>query len=228
MTMYPVNDVYAAVQGEGRLAGAAMVLVRLQGCAVGCPWCDTRETWARDEACRAERLEDALGTNPRWAWCGAADLARFARGVAAGPRWALVTGGEPADHDLRPLARRLSAAGFRTALETSGTADGHLRGGPGLFDWVCVSPKFDMPGGKPVLDRVLEQANELKFVVGRPADVARAEAVVGALAEPGLGGRVVSLQPVSLSEKATKLCLETVIRRGWCLSLQAHKILGCR
>lgn len=41
MTVYRVNDIYTTVQGEGCQTETAMVLLRLQGCGVGCPWCDT-------------------------------------------------------------------------------------------------------------------------------------------------------------------------------------------
>jgi 6-pyruvoyltetrahydropterin/6-carboxytetrahydropterin synthase len=44
VTSYVVNDIYTCIQGEGVQTGVAMVLLRLQGCAVGCPWCDTKET----------------------------------------------------------------------------------------------------------------------------------------------------------------------------------------
>jgi 7-carboxy-7-deazaguanine synthase len=221
--LYAANDLYAAIQGEGCLAGTAMVLVRLHGCPVGCPFCDTKETWSLDDANRVGTLDEALGTNPRWCEADAPTIAAFTRERFPGPRWALVTGGEPADQDLGPLVRALHAAGYKTAVETSGTARGHVGVG---FDWVCVSPKFAMPGGRPVLPDVLRGADEIKMVIGKPADLDTLEA---ALANLDLSPWTqICLQPVSQSEKMTRFCAETAIRRGLRLSLQIHKSIGMR
>lgn len=218
-----ISDAYACIQGEGCLTGTAMVLVRLQGCGVGCPWCDTKETWALDRSNRVESLADALGTNPRYAEVDPAAIADFVALAFPGPRWALVTGGEPAEQPLGPLVRALQSRGYKVALETSGTATGHV---DAPFDWVCVSPKFAMPGGKPVLPDVLGAADEIKMVVARPSDLDTLDAAL-AVAQP-TPRTVICLQPVSQSEKMTRFCIETVLARGWRLSLQQHKTLGLR
>ena len=36
---------YTSIQGEGRFVGHPMTYVRLQGCPVGCNWCDSKYTW---------------------------------------------------------------------------------------------------------------------------------------------------------------------------------------
>jgi 7-carboxy-7-deazaguanine synthase len=220
---YAVNDLYAAIQGEGCLAGTAMVLVRLHGCGVGCPFCDTKETWRRDRARRVEGPSLALGTSPAWCEVGPIEIAAEARWHYPGPRWALVTGGEPAEQALGPLCAALHDAGFKVALETSGTAAGY-RGA--ALDWFCLSPKLGMPGCRAVLPDALEAADEIKHVVGRAADVA-------ALDELLQGVRLkeacaICLQPMSLNERATELCTRTVLERGWRLSLQTHRLLGLR
>ena len=40
-----VSETFRSLQGEGPSAGAPATFVRLQGCNVGCRWCDTRYTW---------------------------------------------------------------------------------------------------------------------------------------------------------------------------------------
>ena len=45
---YSINEIFASVQGEGLLAGTPAVFVRLQGCPVHCPWCDTKYSWKED------------------------------------------------------------------------------------------------------------------------------------------------------------------------------------
>ena len=47
---YPINEIFQTIQGEGVLTGVPAIFVRLQGCPVGCPWCDTRHTWVVDPA----------------------------------------------------------------------------------------------------------------------------------------------------------------------------------
>lgn len=39
------EDPYVSIQGEGRYVGMPMLFVRIQGCPVGCEWCDSYYTW---------------------------------------------------------------------------------------------------------------------------------------------------------------------------------------
>jgi len=98
-----VAEVFYSIQGEGATAGMPAVFVRLQGCSVGCAWCDTKYSWD-PEAGRAVDL-DALVDE-----------------AAAFPcRRAVVTGGEPLESSLFvPLLRSLGERGFTIEVETSG------------------------------------------------------------------------------------------------------------
>lgn len=40
-----LNEIFSSLQGEGPYAGLPMTFVRLQGCHVGCIWCDTKNSW---------------------------------------------------------------------------------------------------------------------------------------------------------------------------------------
>lgn len=225
---YALNDIYPTVQGEGCLAGTAMVVVRLHGCGVGCPWCDTKETWTFGALDQVDTIGEALGQNQKWCLASAVSIASYCRVFCPGPRWILLTGGEPAEQDLAALVAALHASGYKVAIETSGTALGHVGAG---CDWVCVSPKIGMPGGKTVDPAAVREAHELKQVVGKMDDVAN---LLGLLET--LHTRYhdtwrlpeICLQPVSCSEKATALCIAEVVKRGWRLSIQTHKILSLR
>lgn len=46
---YPINEMFQTLQGEGYFTGVPAIFIRLQGCPVGCAWCDTKHT---------EKLED--------------------------------------------------------------------------------------------------------------------------------------------------------------------------
>ncbi|HTY80605.1 MAG TPA: 7-carboxy-7-deazaguanine synthase QueE [Candidatus Bathyarchaeia archaeon] len=99
-----VAEVFYSIQGEGVTAGLPAVFVRLQGCTVGCSWCDTRYSW------------DPEGGRP-------VDVEALTLEASAFPcRHAVVTGGEPLESPLfAPLVRSLISAGFTLEVETSGT-----------------------------------------------------------------------------------------------------------
>jgi 7-carboxy-7-deazaguanine synthase len=223
LTKYRVNDVYPAIQGEGCLTGTAMVLLRLHGCEVGCPFCDTKETWETLPENNHIRLSEALGTNNRYATLLGVEISTYIRRILPGPKWILLTGGEPADQPLRDLVDSLHDAHYRVSIETSGTATGHLNAG---IDWICVSPKINMPGGRVVLPEAVEVADEVKFVIGRERDL---EIMHDFLATyPLKPGAQICLQPMSTNQKATELCIETVLALGYRLSVQTHKLLDLR
>lgn len=217
---YRVNDIYTCVQGEGCQTGLAMVMLRLQGCSVGCPWCDTKETWSLDGSALFPTIEAVLGANPRYAVVEADLVARYITIKHAGPRWVLISGGEPADQHLAPLVEALHDEGYKVAIETSGTASGVLGAG---IDWVCVSPKIGMPGGRVVLREVVDIADEIKHVVGKQDDITKLDMLLEHCSPKA--SAEVCLQPLSTSDKATQLCIDTVQRRGWRLSIQTHKYL---
>jgi 7-carboxy-7-deazaguanine synthase len=125
-TTYPLapQGVFWTIQGEGVLFGTPQVFVRLAGCNVGCPECDTDYTVA-------ERVD-------------VREVVRRVVNAAGGARWVWLTGGEPTVHDLATLVEELRTAGFRIALATAGVrAVTRGRGvlyPAGGFDFVSVSP----------------------------------------------------------------------------------------
>lgn len=216
-----INTIYFCIQGEGSLTGVPMILLRLQGCGVGCPFCDTRETWVVRSDAYTDDLDNALSHPAKWTRLSPSQIAyelrqRFPRSVD----WVLVTGGEPAEQELSGLVYALHDAGYNVALETSGTAIGHL---DAPFDWVCVSPKVGMPGGKPVLPKVLEKAHELKFVIGRQSDLAVMEDLLTQCTLPA--DTTICLQPMSQAPRATAMCVATCLEKGYRLSVQVHKYI---
>lgn len=141
---YPVVDHYYTIQGEGAFAGSAAYFIRLAGCDVGCPWCDTKESWS----VKGHPVVpiDVLGDHA----------------AASGSGIVVVTGGEPTMHQLAPLVDRLHKANIRVHLETSGAYPI-----TGAFDWVTLSPKKYKP---PVAENY-ERVNELKVIVAHRSDL---------------------------------------------------------
>src|SRR5205814_8777322 len=110
-------------QGEGPSAGTPAHFVRLQGCGVGCHWCDTKYSW--DTGAGREIPAGRVWSEARA--LGEASLL-------------VVTGGEPLEH---PGLARLLSPGLelwpRVEVETSGITPPPLSH-PRLF--YNMSPKL--------------------------------------------------------------------------------------
>lgn len=217
--MYNVNEIFETIQGEGTFTGVPSVFIRLQGCPVGCPWCDTRQTW--DTLPSDERDFGTIiakkGDSPLWTQVSEQGiLAHLTSNYTA--RHVVITGGEPCMFDLFPLTSLLESNGFRCQIETSGTYAVRATDNT----WVTVSPKINMRGKLPVLTEALERANEIKHPVGTESDIEKLDEL---LAPIDLSGKEVALQPISQKARATALCIQTCIARNWRLSVQTHKYL---
>ncbi len=219
-----VNDIYATIQGEGVHSGRPIIIVRLQGCGVGCPWCDTKQTWARGPAWRRDSFADARLVPPAWTLMDPDDIAATAETLCkAGPVPVVVTGGEPAEQPLASLVAALHAKQLPAHLETSGTALGHVGA---MFDWVCCSPKPNMPGNRPILCDALRPAHEVKWIVGKRSDLERLREFLDDHASDFRPDLVVSVQPLSQNVNATQLCVDASLALGYHVSIQVHKLLG--
>lgn len=222
---YPISDIYYSIQGEGQLAGTPMVILRFQGCDVGCPWCDTKYTWQILPQNEVATIDAALGDDPKYALMTSEDIIAYIKSNYPQSRWVLITGGEPARHNLSELANALNDARLFTALETSGTETGHL--GAGLC-YVTISPKIDMPGGMKIKPEAFQEVDEIKFVVASEKDLKKLEQLLVQTSGFRPPDCIISLQPVSTSKKATEICVKEVLNRGWNLSTQMHKYISLR
>jgi 7-carboxy-7-deazaguanine synthase len=223
--LLPVNEVFATVQGEGHHAGTAAVFIRLQGCGVGCPWCDTKHTWElnEDDAVPIDEVLKKTGSSGSWAWMPHHEIVAAVL-MLAPIQHVVITGGEPCDQDLRELTASLVRAGIMPQIETSGTAQVLCH----PDTWVTVSPKIGMPGRKRVLDEALARADEIKMPVGKQSDLATLTALLRPDGPVRLNAKVF-LQPLSRSERATQLCVDTVkAHPRWRLSVQIHAYLNIR
>lgn len=136
-TQYPIVEVFESIQGEGTFLGLGASFIRLAGCNLRCPWCDTEHSFDVQAASRLS-VDAILGT-----W-------RFTQPLV------VITGGEPTLYDLGPLVRELKKLGKYVTLETNGTNPVPDEWG---IDWVTVSPK---PGSNYAINC---RADELKYVV---------------------------------------------------------------
>ena len=219
---YPINEMFQTLQGEGFYTGVPAIFIRMQGCPVGCSWCDTKHTWEK-LADRETSLGDILVKNIESDAWGNADAEMLIDTIARQgwtARHVVITGGEPAIYDLRPLTSALEAAGFGCQIETSGTHSIHCSDAT----WVTVSPKVNMRGGYDVLPQALARADEIKHPVGRERDIEALDELLAGINDDKQ--RIIALQPISRKEAATTLCIDTCIARNWRLSMQTHKYLN--
>jgi organic radical activating enzyme len=205
-----VSEIFHSIQGEGPSAGTPAHFVRLQGCSVGCHWCDTKYSW--DAGAGREIPAGRIWAEVRG--LGEASLL-------------VVTGGEPLEHaGLERLLEQGLELWPRVEVETSGIAP-PLLSHPRLF--YNVSPK--LPSATPTWAAtwrasaawVAEPNATFKIVVGDPPDP---DDAVRLIAEHRIPTDRVMLMPEGLSDERVRahaqglaaLCRE----RGFRLSPRLH------
>lgn len=216
-----INEMFETIQGEGIYTGVPAIFVRLQGCPVGCPWCDTKHTWTLDEN-RIDTVDAVVNKNAESErYFGISELGLLAlfEQQRYQARHVVLTGGEPCMYDLTTLTTLLHEQGYTTQIETSGTFE--VRCAPDT--WVTVSPKINMKGGYEVLTSALQRADEIKHPVAMQKHIDELDALLSVLENPP---KNVCLQPISQQPRATELAIKTCIERNWRLSLQTHKYVG--
>jgi len=217
---YPVNEVFETIQGEGFFTGVPAIFVRLQGCPVGCAWCDTKHTWdvIEDNRVAPELVIQVDGTIGRWAELTAEALISNFKIKGFTAKHVVITGGEPCLHDLLPLTESLNRSGYATQIETSGTFEVICS----EKTWVTVSPKINMKAGLPILEQALIRANEIKHPVATQSHIDDLDCLLKGIP---LDEKTISLQPISQKSRATELAMRICIERNWRLSIQTHKYL---
>jgi 7-carboxy-7-deazaguanine synthase len=209
-----IAETFYSIQGEGATAGVPAVFVRLQGCTVGCGWCDTKYSW------------DPAGGRE-------VELPALLEEVGAFPcRRVVITGGEPLESALfPPLAAALAERGYVVEVETSGTRAPADEADAGI-QW-NVSLKLSS-SGVPEDTRVNPAAIRAfrargawwKFVVSEPGEVGEVLGLAGRFALPR--DRIL-LQPEGLRAEAlasrTPWLVEACKTHGFRFSPRLHILI---
>lgn len=131
---YRINEIFYSLQGEGYFTGTPAVFLRMSGCNLKCPFCDTAHEDYTEMS--PVQIAEALRTYPA--------------------RHVVITGGEPSLQLDQMLVDLLHDEGWFIQIETNGT--NQL---PEEIDWVTCSPK-PRPTGEITVR--LRHIDELKVV----------------------------------------------------------------
>jgi len=193
----PLMESFYTIQGEGFFSGSPAFFIRLGGCDVGCHWCDTKDSWDIEKfpLVTIDEIIDQV--------------------IESKANIAVITGGEPLMHNLKPLTLALKRQNIKVHLETSGAYPLS-----GEWDWICLSPKKFLPP----LEDILEKANELKVIIYNKDDFKWGE---------NYRTQVTSSCKLYLQPEwgQTDLMIDQIkchIQENpdWMLSVQTHKYLG--
>lgn len=137
-----INEIFWSFQGEGLRAGVPSIFLRLAGCQIKCPYCDTKYAWDRGRSMPLPEILDEIDKQKK----------KYPASQV------VITGGEPLEQDLAELVDSLKKKDFFIAIETNGVEYADL-----AIDWWTVSPK-DVTGY--VVNKGLEKRiDEIKLIV---------------------------------------------------------------
>jgi 7-carboxy-7-deazaguanine synthase len=212
-----VFKVWPTIQGEGPYAGKPAVFVRLAGCNLQCPLCDT----------------DYTSTRRKYSLFGLANKVDSVSAQEAGLpiKLVVITGGEPFRQKLAPLVQELYRRDYIVQIETNGTL--YEEKFPHDQVTLVCSPKT------PSLNKQLApHIHAFKYVVeygkvdhrdGLPTSVLGLE--LRAARPPDEFRGTVYVQPCDhqdpfLNKQNMHQAIDSCMRFGYRLCLQMHKYAG--
>ena len=104
-----INSVFYTIQGEGPFAGRPAIFVRLAGCNLQCPFCDT--DYSTKVTLSPEQIHLLMRTNITF---------QAVTPLAKKPL-VVITGGEPFRQNITPFIKYLFKRGYPVQIETNGT-----------------------------------------------------------------------------------------------------------
>lgn len=211
---------FYTIQGEGPFCGEPAIFVRLAGCNLQCPGCDTDYTSTRTRvSCAVLR--------------GKVDELRVDEYPDAPRPLVVITGGEPFRQNIAPFCRSLLRGGYKVQIETNGT----LPPPPNLEHDVSIvcSPKT----GK-INEETAKRIHSLKYVVKAGLLVPRDGLPIRSLDHPcspsvakppdGFKGKIY-IQPMDENNlhdnhRNIEAAKYSCMNHGHTLQLQVHKLIN--
>lgn len=217
------HSMFYTIQGEGPFAGHPAIFIRLAGCNLQCPGCDTEYTFGR-EAWDINRICDAALS--------------IAKGNA-GCDLVVITGGEPLRQVIGPLIYKLTwLLNFKVQIESNGVfaPDPELQT---MLSWtdgrvsLVVSPKTSK-----INDEAASFASAFKYVLDHrsvdPEDglpmLALGHPAKTGVARPRFG-RPIYVNPfdagdVEENKKNLAAVVASCMKYGYIAGVQMHKIMN--
>lgn len=214
-----VHHMFPTIQGEGPFAGYPAIFLRLYGCNLKCPFCDTDYTSQCNPMLPATILEKAR--NMLYSKVQPYRLDYLL----------VITGGEPFRQNLTPICDLFIAHGWKVQIETNGTLS------PGVtFPWehvtVVCSPKTGRIHNDILAHAAFKyvlEAGQIDPLDGLPLNTLGQHEQV-AVAKPHSSAitriYVQALDEQDAVKNAANLAAasESAMRYGYRLSVQTHKI----
>lgn len=209
-----VHSIFKTIQGEGPFAGKPSIFIRLSGCNLQCPFCDTDYT-TQNIPLSVESIIDRVN---------------LIRGKIP---LVVLTGGEPFRQNISKLCREFAYKGIHVQVETNGT----------LFvkDMPTASPFFTIvcsPKTPSLHPDIIAHANFYKYILqhgntskhdGLPTKTMGTNVPI--CRPPNLKSHMVYVQPLDegdemKNQENANACIQSCYDFGYTLSVQVHKIIG--
>lgn len=203
-----VVEIFNSIEGEGKRAGELSTFIRLAGCNLRCPYCDTKYSW---DASEAKDMDVSKILQTVW------DL---------GVRNVTLTGGEPLVHPgVQGLLQQLVDSGCYVNVETNGSVDVEPFRRPQVFFTVDYKGPSSGQEEKMCLPmfKKLREGDVLKFVVGTQEDLDRARMITKLLCPDCwvyISTIFGELQPADVVKY-----MQQYNMNSWRLQLQMHKYI---
>ena len=195
------------IQGEGYNTGLPVSFIRLFGCPVGCPWCDTGYGDIKSATYSVMSIDEIL--------------------PQLQSNNIVISGGEPLVNPAMPaLLIHLLGLGKKLFIETSGIREIALP--PEMVDqiWVTFSPKEHISDTGNINHQIIDQANELKIVIKEESDFEYYQDLIETFKRQK---KPIYLQPEHKSLKSSlPLSITLANNNSVNTSNQIHKFLGVR
>lgn len=221
-----VHSIFFTIQGEGPFTGHRAIFIRLAGCNLQCPGCDTEYTQGRRRVPIEQIMVEAWDVVP---W--------LITSTEGSKPLIVITGGEPLRQVIGPFVMQLLQNDFAVQIESNGV----FKPDPVLFDLLAVHSELTLvvsPKTSRIHDQTARLAKAFKYVLdadsvdpqdGLPIKALEHPASTG-VARPPKGKPVYlnpcdSKDPVRNAANLTAVA-QSCVKHGYIMGVQLHKLVG--
>lgn len=195
-TTYRINELFHSLQGEGANQGKDVIFIRLAGCNLTCSWCDTNH-----DPYTEYTLNSLIENISKW-----------------NCKSVIITGGEPAIHNLVPLLKMLKGEGYWIAIESNATRS--LATFEPYLDYIALSPKGVIKQKRANEIRVVNDKQSVQKLLLIEKNINADHYFISPLE---IDGKFNAMESLTLLGQ-----INAVSHKKWFLSLQLHKLAGIR